>query len=156
MPLFSRRVFPEKQIDFDDIGIKEENLQENLEALRELVALCKKKDINLILFITPYNKLLMDHFVAEDYIRFLKDLSEIVGFWDFSGYNSVTTDNKNYIDFSHYNLSVSGLIAARIFNDRTMTVPRDFGIWVTKSNIDLHLERVRISFEKNNRLRNGV
>ena len=150
------RVFSEKEINIDIIRIKNEHLRENLEALRELVALCKQHDINLILFITPYNKLLMDHFVAEDYIRFLKDLSEIVGFWDFSGYNSVTTDNKNYIDFSHYNLSVSGLIAARIFNDRTMAVPRDFGVWVTKSNIDLHLERVRISFEKNNRLRNGV
>ena len=139
------RVFSEKEINIDIIRIKNEHLRENLEALRELVALCKQVDINLILFITPYNKLLMDHFAIEDHIRFLRELSEIAGFWDFSGYNSVTTDNRNYLDHSHYNPSVSRLIAARIFNDQTVTVPSDFGVWVTKKNIDSHLERVTTS-----------
>lgn len=128
--------------------------RENLDALRELVALCRQHDINLILFITPYHKVLMDHFEKKEYLLFLRDLSEITPFWDFGGYNSITTDNKNYFDHSHYNPSVSRLIAARIFNDTTLTVPRDFGVWVTKKNIDSHLENLKRGFEKNNRLRN--
>ncbi len=146
------QVFFETPIPFDKLRIKDDRLRANLEALRELVALCGKHHINLILFITPYHQNLMDRFVEEDYLTFLRDLSEITAFWDFSGYNSITTDNKNYLDHSHYKPSVSRLIAARIFNDKTVTVPRDFGVWVTEKNIDSHLENVKISF-KNKTLR---
>jgi hypothetical protein len=99
--------------------------------------------------------MVLDHFLEEDYISFLRGLSEITPFWDFSGYNSVTTDNKNYLDHSHYNPSVSRWIAARIFNDQTVMVPKDFGVWVTRKNIDSHLENLKMGFEKNNRSRFG-
>jgi hypothetical protein len=141
------QVFIENQIPFDKLRIRDERLRENLEALRELVALCREYPINLSLFITPYHQDLMDRFVEEDYLTFLRELSEITAFWDFSGYNSITTDNRNYLDHSHYKPSVSRLIAARIFNDKTVTVPRDFGVWVTEKNIDSYLENVRISIE---------
>jgi hypothetical protein len=129
--------------------------RENLEALRELVAFCRQHHINFILFTTPHHRMVLDHFLEEDYISFLRGLSEITPFWDFSGYNSVTTDNKNYLDHSHYNPSVSRWIAARIFNDQTVMVPKDFGVWVTRKNIDSHLENLKMGFEKNNRSRFG-
>lgn len=149
------RVFFENPVNADKMITKTRNTRENLEALTELVALCKQHQINLIIFITPYYKIIMDHFAVEDYTTFLRELSEITPFWDFSGYNSVTADRKNYLDHSHYNASVSRLIAERIFNDKTSTVPGDFGVWVTEKNIDSHLENVKISFKKNNGLRNG-
>jgi hypothetical protein len=139
--------FSETPILFDRLRIKNGRLRTNLEALRELVALCGEHHINLILFITPYHQDLMDRFVEEDYLTFLRDLSEITAFWDFSGYNSITTDNKNYLDRSHYKPSVSRLIAARIFNDKTVTVPKDFGVWVAGKNIDSYLENVKRSFK---------
>ena len=149
-----RRSLSDQQVNDDNIMIKNEMMKWNLEALGELVALCKQKDIKLTLFITPHSGILMNRFAVEDYVECLRELSEITPFWDFSGYNSVTTNNKNYLDRSHYNRSVSCLIAARIFGDKTLIVPSDFGVWVTKRNIDAHLENVRINF-KNNRLRNG-
>jgi hypothetical protein len=142
----STRVFFERPLG-NRITIINERTKENLEALKELVALCRKHRVNLILFITPYHKNLMDCFVEEDYMTLLRVLSEISPFWDFSGYNSITTDNKNYLDHSHYNPSVSRMIAARIFGDRTLTLPRDFGVWVTEKNIDSHLENVKIGFK---------
>jgi hypothetical protein len=148
------RVFFENPASADKIRIKDECLKGNLESLRELMVLCKKHHINLILFITPYRKDLMGCFVEEDYITVLRDLFKITPIWDFSGYNSVTMDNENYHDFSHYKPSVSRLIAARIFHDQTLTVPKDFGIWVTEKNIDAHLENVRTGF-KNKGLPNG-
>ncbi len=94
----------------------------------------------------------MDHFLKEDFISFLRDLTEITPFWNFSGYNSITTDNKFYANQAHYQPSVSRLIAARIFDDKTVIVPKDFGVWVSKKNIDSYLEKVKIDFEKNSKL----
>lgn len=148
------RVFLDTRGDLKNM-IRDKMGQENLEVLRELVALCRQHHINLILFTTPHHRTVLDHFLEEDYLSFLRGLSEITPFWDFSGYNSITTDNKNYFDHSHYNPSVSRLIAARIFKDTTLTVPGDFGIWVTKKNIDSHLQNLKMGFEKNNRSRNG-
>jgi hypothetical protein len=141
------RVFFERPLSSSKIIIINERTKENLEALKELVTLCGKHHINLILFITPYHKNLMGCFVEEDYTTFLRALSEISPFWDFSGYNSITTDNKNYLDHSHYNPSVSRKIAARILGDGTLTMPQDFGVWVTEKNIDSHLKNIKISFK---------
>ena len=141
------RVFFERPLSSSKIGLMNERMKGNLEALKELVALCGKHRINLILFITPYHKNLMGCFVEEDYLTLLRLLAEIAPFWDFSGYNTITTDNKNYLDHSHYNPSVSRMIAARIFGDRASTVPPDFGVRVTGKNIGSHLENVKIGFK---------
>ena len=135
--------------------IRDKVSRENLEVLKELVALCKQNNINLIIFTTPHHRTIIDHFLEEDYIAFLKGLSEATPFWDFGGYNSITTDNRNYYSFSHYRPSVSRLIAARIFDDKTLDVPKDFGVWVTKDNIEAHLKNLKESFEKNHSLQNG-
>ena len=142
------KVFLENQANKDIKTIKNEVKEKNVEGLRELVALCRQLGINLIVFITPHNKFLMDRFVVEDYLFFLRKLSEITPFWDFSGYNSITTSNKNYLDHSHYKSSVGRMMAARIFNDRTVGVPDDFGVWITRENIASHLESLKINFRK--------
>jgi hypothetical protein len=38
---------------------------------------------------------------------------------------------------------VGDLVIARIFNDRNINVPEDFGQWFTAENIDLHLQALR-------------
>lgn len=143
------KVFFEDPSRNEITAIKNEVKEENVEGLKELVALCRQKEINLILFITPHNRFFMDRFVVKDYLTFLRKLSEITSFWDFSGYNSIITNNKNYLDTSHYKSSVSRMIAARIFNDQTLTVPEDFGVWVTKESIDSHLESLKMTIKKN-------
>ncbi|MEE9605923.1 MAG: hypothetical protein V3V70_10200 [Candidatus Scalindua sp.] len=83
--------------------------------------------------------------------------------WDFSGYNSITneevpliddfeTEMKWYWDTSHYNKSAGDLVLDRIFNyqNPTHTVPSDFGVLLTKTNIEEHLKNVQIA-QKNYR-----
>ncbi len=142
-------VFFEDPASNDSGTIQSKMKGENLEGLRELVALCRQHGINLILFITPHHKFMMNRFPAKDYLAFLRELSQITGFWNFSGYNSITTNDDNYLDRSHYKPSVSRLIAARIFNDKTIPVPEDFGFRVTKENVDSYLEELRTKITEN-------
>ena len=113
-----------------------------LNDLREIVRLAEVHQVRLVLFINPIHKnVFLDS--GADFDRFKRELSHLSGFYDFSGLNSVTRDNFNYYETSHYRSKVGDLVIARIFNDRTVKVPEDFGQWVTKENIDLHLKALR-------------
>lgn len=102
------------------------------EVLKQIVDLCKREDIKLYLFTTPHNQNMMDTFVLKDYKAYLRDISDITDFYDFSGYNSVTRDNKNYYEMSHYRPLVGKMIAAKIFNDQKIHVADDFGRQIKK------------------------
>lgn len=119
--------------------IKGLKTDENVAALKEIKNLCDKNNINLYVFIAPHNYNLMNTIQTVSYFDYLKKISDVVDFWDFSGYNSVTLDNKNYYESSHYRGIVGTLISQRIFNDTTVEVPSDFGRFVTKNNIHEHI-----------------
>ncbi|MBZ0095345.1 MAG: hypothetical protein K8H75_08275 [Sulfuricella sp.] len=80
--------------------------------------------------------------------------------WDFSGYNSITTENVPalgdtktimhwHFDSSHYTPAAGDLVLDRIFNFKSpdRTVPDDFGVLLTSSNIDAHLASIRVARE---------
>ena len=108
--------------------------------LKEIIHLCKTHHIKLYTFMMPHNQVLMDSFVVDDYLHYLKDISELTDFYDFSGYNSITTNNCNYYERSHYRPKIGELIAGRIFNNKNIKIPDDFGKLVTKKNIKEYLE----------------
>ncbi len=144
------RINPEKFIQEENSfnienkrSLKNTKSKDNTSALKKIVDLCLENDINLIVFTTPHNKNMMDSFMVDDYLEFLKMISSLTNFYDFTGYNSITTNNINYYESSHYREIVGKLIAAKIFHDNLVEVPKDFGILVTKDNIDEHLKNLR-------------
>ncbi len=73
--------------------------------------------------------------------------------WDFSGYNSVTTERLpdageieqimyGYWEGSHYSDAVGVRILDRIFGEGSQRGD-DFGLQLTSANIDAHLEQIR-------------
>ncbi|HWR39069.1 MAG TPA: hypothetical protein VN611_06185 [Patescibacteria group bacterium] len=123
-------------------------LEKNLRTLREIRDLCQARQIRLIVFMSPPNHVTMDSVVFDDYCQLLRGVSEISPFWDFSGYNSVTLNDRNYYEKSHYRPPVAEMLAARIFDDPTTVLPPDFGVWVTETNVEEHLQRLGREFEQ--------
>jgi len=107
----------------------------SMKSLRRIVDLCHTNNIKLYVFTSAHNQNKMDTFLLEDYKKYLKDISEITSFYDFTGYNSVTKNNCNYYEMSHYRPQVAKLIAARIFNDTSISVPSDFGKYIEKGSM---------------------
>ena len=120
----------------------------NLAALNSIVNICKQNNIKLILFVTPHNVNMLKSINYSDYLDFLKRLTLISDYWDFSGFNTITMENKNYYEYSHYRPYVGNLIAAKIFHDRMANIPSDFGVKITSQNIESHLANLRIQREK--------
>ena len=72
-----------------------------------------------------------------------ESIVEITDFIDFTGHNTITENKNNYWDSSHLRKEFTEIVMAKIFNDRSIKVPDDFGILVTKANISKHLEYVK-------------
>lgn len=122
------------------------NLDKTIHALKEIKYLCKKNDINLYIFTTPHNHKMMDSFKVKDYLKFLRLISNETDFFNFSGYNTVSNDNCNYYEISHYRPQVAILIAARIFDNKSIVIPNDFGLYITKENFPSHLDILKAGF----------
>ncbi|HHP7232146.1 MAG TPA: hypothetical protein ACFCUY_14965 [Xenococcaceae cyanobacterium] len=120
--------------------------------LEKLIKLCQENNIKLKVFISPAHATQWESIyvtnrwqVFEDWKRNLVQLTPV---WDFSGYNSVTTEKisnrmNNYVDNSHYTPAIGNLIVNRIFDYPTSEIPNDFGILLTKDNIESHLSKIR-------------
>lgn len=123
-----------------------------LEDLKAIVELCQQQNISLVVFISPAHA---THWEAiqvagqwKIFEQWKREVAEIVPVWDFSGYNSVTTEPlsenmTNYIDSSHYSEKVGNLVLSKILSERQEAVPKDFGVLLTPENIESHLAKVR-------------
>ena len=79
-----------------------------------------------------------------EYERWLKELIEVFGeVHHFMTINSITSNLENYPDDDHAYPHIVKLIANKISNQNNENIPKDFGVLVTKENIDEHLENLR-------------
>ena len=118
----------------------------------KIVKLCQQNNIKLRVFISPSHATQWESIyitnrweVFEDWKRKIVQLTPV---WDFSGYNSVTTEKinnlmNNYVDNSHYTPDIGDLIINRIFDYQIGKVPDDFGVLLTTENIEKHLTKIR-------------
>jgi hypothetical protein len=109
--------------------------KKSMDALQEIINLCKKNQIKLYIFTAAHNHRKMDTFILKDYNKFLRNISKITSFYDFTGYNSVTKNDENYYEMSHYRPKVGILMAAKIFDDKKIDVPKDFGRFIEKGSM---------------------
>ncbi len=114
-----------------------------LDALRSIKNLCDKRAIACAFFTTPHHHLIMDTINANGYLTALEALGSITPFVDFSGYNSVTTENRNYYERSHFRPFIGERMLERLFSPGAERQDDPFGISVTPATLALHLEHTR-------------
>jgi hypothetical protein len=122
---------------------EEKSIDAIMRDYREIVSLCKQHHVSLTLLTTAYNHLRLDAFKVEDMLAFLKKLATYHDIWYFSTYNTITNNDENYYEVNHYISKVGALKAARIYHDSEVEVPKDFGLLVTKENLEDMLSLIR-------------
>ena len=137
---------------------------ETFRHFEEFVRICRSKNIDLKIFISPAHANLDGEAIRvaglwnyfEEWKRKVTRICSQNGvtLWDFSGYNSITTETvitpmKYYWDSSHYTEKTSDLILKRIFNKSSgnKNILYDFGVELTPQNIEKHLEDTRSARE---------
>lgn len=129
---------------------------------KKIVEFCRQHNIKLIVFISPAHATQWETLRVTDrwdsYEQWKRKMVEITPVWDFSGYNSITTEPikdvmSNYVDNSHYSPKVGDFVLNRILSHDVDQVPQDFGVLMTPENIDKHLIKIRTDREKWARMR---
>ena len=127
-----------------------------LQEYKELVELCNQKNIELKIFISPESAAQLEAIRAaglwSGFEQWKREVSQITPVWDFSSYNSITTEPitnemKYFVDGTHYRKEVGDLILNRILNYNPKIVKNDFGILITPKNIESHLDKIRTERE---------
>ena len=115
--------------------------------------ICVSRQIHLHVFISPAHALEWERFHDvnrwQEVEQWKRELAQITGFWDFSGYNSITTEPlsgsmKRYTDASHYRDPVGRYVVDRMLG-KTSDKPSDFGVWCDKDNVETVLSQINQS-----------
>lgn len=112
---------------------------ENAESLARIKEFCEANGINLIIVNAPIYYEYFTCIPKEDIKRFYKEIAEKVDFWDFS-VSSVSLEPRYFYDETHFRNDVGSMALARVFGDDSVYIPEDFGVYVTKENVDAHIE----------------
>ncbi len=84
----------------------------------------------------------------EEYKKWLNELIEVFGEVNHFMYiNSVTKNLDNYYDDNHAYPFALKFIANKLSNTNNAEIPEDFGVLLTKSNIDEYLESIKKDVE---------
>lgn len=130
---------------------------QQMEAFRTIVETCNQKGIDLKVFISPAHVTQWEAIQTADlwstFEDWKREIVEITPVWDFSGYNSITTEPlteemQNYLESSHYVKEIGDLVLNRLFDDQVESVPNDFGTLITADNVESHLAKIRADRNK--------
>jgi len=141
-------IFINKDFTYNPFNYDKKLTDEVFTQIEEMIALSKKNKISLIFFFNPINSQGYLN-CALGLIPIKERLASITDFYDFSGFNSVTTNNLNYYEDGHYRYLVGDTIIRRIFGcSSVVNVPKDFGVLVTKNNVESHINKQKLEMEK--------
>ena len=107
-------------------------IKQNIEALKEIKKLTETSNTKLVVMSAPLNHFIYHKIIKEDLELYLNEIKKVTPFWNFTTLNSITIDNSNYYDFLHFRINVGQMMLAKIFNDKNILVPEDFGIYIQK------------------------
>ena len=106
--------------------------------LRKVIDLARDHGVDVKVFINPTNHRKFRRFDTRAYTEWLADVVHIAGqVWDFSGLNSVTTNDRLYYEESHFIFRVGALALKRVFDPENPDLRKypDFGVLVTPENL---------------------
>ncbi|MCU0846895.1 MAG: hypothetical protein MUD12_03310 [Spirochaetes bacterium] len=104
--------------------------------ITEIDRLCRENNINLIFVFNPIISLNYELEDMDLFVDMKKRVAGVRDYWDFSGFNSIGTNFYYFTDILHYRPVVGDMMLSRIFNENIARVPGDFGIHVTKDNVE--------------------
>jgi hypothetical protein len=85
-------------------------LNETLEDIQSIVDLCKEYHIELTIFINPIHHTTYQDTNKQLLYQFKRSLAIITPYYDFSGPNTITVNNRNFVDTSHYTINIGTFI----------------------------------------------
>jgi peptidoglycan/xylan/chitin deacetylase (PgdA/CDA1 family)/RNase H-fold protein (predicted Holliday junction resolvase) len=116
-------------------------IDNTIESLKRIKEKCENSGVNLVVISAPvyYENLL--YFSKEDVEKFYSKIAEVTPFWDFTS-SSISKEPRYFYDESHFRNAVGNMAIAKIFGDKNVYIPDDFGEYVTSENVKEHVNNL--------------
>jgi len=124
---------------------------EQMNELKQIIAICKENEIELFLFINPAHAMQWEAIelagIWDEFEQWKQELVALAPVWDFSGFHTVAVTAPDrfddYIDQSHYRKHIGNYIFQRMLHINEEQVPHDFGVLLSEHTINEHLAVIR-------------
>lgn len=116
-------------------------IDDNVDALERIKNYLAERDIRFTFVSAPTYHIEMDRYDADDIRRLWRGITDVTEFWDFTGYNALSYDARNFYDNMHYRNSMGNLMIQKMFGDAPIPVD-DFGHLTTKENVEERLDQM--------------
>jgi hypothetical protein len=138
---------PASKIEGKNKLLKEEPKKlKSIQELQKIINIANIKNIKATIIINPLNHHRFITFDIDSYETWIRRMVNVAGqVWDFSGINSITKNDQYYYEDTHFTKQVGDLVLSKIFNNQQLLkdIPKDFGILVTKDNLNSHIESLK-------------
>lgn len=120
-------------------------LDETIEDMRDLKALCDENGINLTVVTNPLYYKTYQVAAENGYLDFLYELADVCEYTNFSGISNVTTTCSNYYETSHFTPYVSWAMVEFVYNNFSddFLMNQGFGVKVNVENRDEFIALLR-------------
>jgi len=145
---------------------REHDSRDRLALLQQLLDQAQQDGTQVTLFVSPLHAHLLEglHRVNQydDFEQWKRDVvalvestaqSEPVEIWDFSGYNSITTETippegsgqqmQWYAESSHYTQPLGNIMLEQMLTGQSAQAPADFGVRLSSDMLDQHFATVK-------------
>ncbi len=111
--------------------------RDRMRYIQEIIDLCQRHHINYTFLITPLNGQLLsmiedDPQLTETLHRFKTELAAKTSYYDFLTHNPINDNAFYFGDTMHTRPFTGNLILARLFDDRNISLPENFGVFVPR------------------------
>ncbi len=141
-PIFTSQTGP-----YSPITYKKNELNAAFDSIDELISLAKKNNFSLIFFINPIHKQLYLNY-ASGLLSIKEQLATMTDYYDFSGLNTITSNDFYYFEENHYRYLIGNMILQKIYGEGNINLPKDFGILVTRKNVRDHTKKQKLELEQ--------
>ena len=157
--------------DYDYFLFDDKGVSPKLDVLQAIIEYCDTQNILMSIHISPSHARIWEIIrilkLWPEFEKFKRELVKIVdarnerlpkktaiSLWDFSGYNSITTEPfpplnspksvmKGYWESTHYKSEIGDLVLDKMLKLDNPNIPPEFGVLITGANIEKHLETLR-------------
>ena len=112
-----------------------EFLEECMECISAIKEKCEAKGISFALILSPEFYLQKSRYSDEELGIYMRALSNITDFWDFS-FSPVSSDARYFYDAHNMRNALGSMLLAKIYSDDRRYSPDDFGYYVTALNVE--------------------
>jgi hypothetical protein len=101
---------------------------------------CLDNNVKLTVLISPNSVYDLSFVESYSFWDFLKNLTEIVPYYNFNGYSAINYNPYNYTDLVHYRKEIGDKMLSIIFGEEE-ALNDDWGILLTNNNINDYIKR---------------